>query len=128
MARTYALRILGGEYAVCRLAPHERLPSWATGAFCSFTRTADELSVVCPASTVPESVPCARGWKLMKYEENLDFSEVGVLSSVAEPLAHAGISILTIGTYLTDYILIREAHLDRAKAVLSLAGHLILAD
>jgi hypothetical protein len=64
----------------------------------------------------------------MRVEGSLDFSEVGVLASVAEPLAQAGISILTIGTYRTDYILIREQDLDRANVALSLAGHLILAD
>ena len=34
---------------------------------------------------------------------------VGVLVSLAAPLADAGIPILAIGTYDTDYVLIRDA-------------------
>ncbi len=128
MTRARTLRILNGEYAVCRLAPLDPFPSWARGPLCSITRTTDELSVVCPASSVPEGVPRVAGWGMMKIEGSLDFSEIGVLASVVEPLAQAGISILTIGTYQTDYILIREQDLDRAKVALSLVGHLILAD
>ncbi|MDH3251469.1 MAG: ACT domain-containing protein [Ignavibacteria bacterium] len=51
-----------------------------------------------------------------------------MLCSVADPLAGAGISILTIATYSTDYVLVRDADLERARTVLSMAGHLIVDD
>jgi hypothetical protein len=48
---------------------------------------------------------------------------VGVLVSLATPLADAGIPILAIGTHDTDYVLVREADLDRAVGALQHAGH-----
>ena len=44
-------RWLPGPYAIVRLAPDAPIPAWATkGDFTSITRTADELSIVCPTS------------------------------------------------------------------------------
>lgn len=39
------------------------------------------------------------------------------------PLAEAGISLFAVSTYDTDYVLVREADLERAQAVLRAAGH-----
>ena len=42
-------RWLTGAYAIVRLAPDVVVPDWATrGEFTSITRSADELSIVCP--------------------------------------------------------------------------------
>ena len=46
----------------------------------------------------------------------LDFSTVGVLSGLLEPLAKQGISILALSTYDTDWILIDSQHADEAMA------------
>ena len=46
----------------------------------------------------------------------LDFSTVGVLSGLLEPLAKQGISILALSTYDTDWILIGAEHADEAMA------------
>jgi len=51
------------------------------------------------------------------------FSTVGVLASIAEPLATAGISLLMIATYDTDYLLVKSAVFEEAVAVLAEAGH-----
>ncbi len=58
-------------------------------------------------------------------EGPFDFNLVGVLASVLDPLAYAAISILAVGTYDTDYVLVREGHLERAVAVLLTAGHAV---
>jgi hypothetical protein len=48
---------------------------------------------------------------------------VGVLVALASPLADARIPILAIGTFDTDYVLVREVYLERALTVLREAGH-----
>jgi hypothetical protein len=48
---------------------------------------------------------------------------VGVLSSVAAPLAESGVGILAIATYDTDYVLVRGSQLDLAVAALRERGH-----
>ena len=45
---------------------------------------------------------------------SLDFSLTGVLASLIVPLAEASISILTVSTYDTDYILVRKTQLSAA--------------
>jgi hypothetical protein len=46
----------------------------------------------------------------------------GVLASLVGPLASAGISIFTVATYDTDYVLVRDQDIERAMEVLEQAG------
>lgn len=111
---------------VCRLDARAAIPAWAiSGAFFSVTRTGDELSIVCSERVTPDGLVCARGWRALKLEGPFDFTLTGILVSVAAPLAEAGISILAIATYDTDYVLVKQVDLDRAISVLSNCGHRI---
>jgi uncharacterized protein len=84
------LTVLEGRLAVCRLDAGTELPAWATGAsFLSVTRTEDELSVVCPEEEVPEGMMDEEGWRGLKLEGPFELSMVGILTSVAAPLAGA---------------------------------------
>lgn len=120
------LQTLKERLAVCRIEPRAEFPGWVWGAsFFSLTRTAEELSIVCPEQCVPAGVACEGGWRALKLEGPFDFGEVGVMVSVAEPLAEAGISIFTISTYDTDYVLVKEEQLERAASTLRERGHRI---
>jgi hypothetical protein len=126
MASSHRLRLLRvpGRLAVCRLSPADVVPSWANGpGFVSITRTGDELSIVCAEVVVPQDTECMRGYVAMRVEGTLAPELVGVLVSLATPLADAGIPILAIGTHDTDYVLVREADLERAVGALQHAGH-----
>ncbi len=113
------LSMLEGQVSVCRLDPSSGIPNWAvTGGLFSVTRTAEELSVVCPEGAVPEDVRCEKGWRVLKLEGPFEFSEVGVLASLTAPLAEAGIAIFAISTFDTDYVLVKEERLDLAVAAL----------
>jgi hypothetical protein len=117
---------LPGTYAVCRLAPDEPLPEWATrGDFITITRTGGELSVVCPEGAVPEGVRREAGWRCLGVVGTLDFSLVGVLASLVVPLAEAGVSVFAVSTFDTDYLLVRETDLGRATIALRDAGHTV---
>src|SRR5205809_7215931 len=95
--RPLTLLMLDDTFAICRLSSTASIPSWATvGDFFSITRTADELSVVCPQKTVPERMKCERGWRGLRVDGTIPFSVVGVLASLTGPLAEAGISLFTI--------------------------------
>ena len=118
------LSVLPGDYAVCRLDRYADLPGWAMKqAFCSVTRTADELSIVCAANDVPDGVLCETGWRMLKLEGPFDFSLVGVLLAVLQPLAEAGVSIFALSTYDTDYVLVHAPQLTQAVAALVARGH-----
>ena len=124
---TVSLAVLPETYAVARLAADAPEPEWARGgAFRSSTRTADELSIVCPASRVPAEVTAERDFRCLAVEGPLDFSAVGILASLTGALAEAGISLFALSTYDTDYLLVRAARLDAALAALAGAGHRVV--
>jgi hypothetical protein len=116
-------RVLPGIHAVCRLEPHSTVPAWAAGSFVSITRTEDELSIICPADGVPAGVEADRAWRVLKILGPFSFATTGVLASLAAPLATAGISVLAIATFDTDYLLVKSETLDDAITALVMAGH-----
>lgn len=126
------LRVLPGRVAVCRLAPDEALPGWATEPdgeeMLSVTRTTEETSIVCREEKADGFAECQRGWRALKVEARLDFGLVGVLAGISAPLAEADISIFAISTYNTDYLLVREADLGRAVDALRQRGFPVRAD
>lgn len=110
--------------AVCKLPPGATVPEWGqTGKFCSVTHTPDEISIICAEDAVPEDVRCERDWRAFKLDGPFDLSMVGVLASVLGPLAAHAVPVLTVGTYDTDYVLVKAGHYERALVVLTTAGH-----
>ncbi|HVU18070.1 MAG TPA: ACT domain-containing protein [Candidatus Didemnitutus sp.] len=120
-----ALRLLPGDFAICRLPAGSALPVWAGGGggFRAVTRTADEASIICRSEDVPPETRHEAGWVILKFEGPFAFTETGILSSVLAPLAQAGIPILAQSTFDTDYVLVKSAQVDAAIAVLKAAGH-----
>jgi hypothetical protein len=119
-------RALPGTYAVCRLSPDAAVPAWAAGPFVNITFTDDELAIICPAENVPSDIRAEREWRVLKLVGPFPFTATGVLASLTEPLARAGISLLSIATYDTDYFLVKSDVFDDAIAVLIAAGHMRL--
>jgi hypothetical protein len=119
------LELLSDRFAVCRLAPEAAIPpSLEGGSLFSVTRTGSELSVVCRESQgLPGEVE--GGWRCLGVEGPLEFTQIGVLASLSQPLAEAGISIFVVSTYDTDYLLVKEEQLDSAITALRAAGHSI---
>ena len=116
-------RALAGTYAVCRLNAESPVPAWAVGPFVNVTFTPDELAIICPAERVPGGVRAERDWRVLKLVGPFPFTAVGVLASLATPLAKSGISLLSIATYDTDYFLVKSDVFNDAVAVLVAAGH-----
>jgi len=136
LAMPLTLQLISGEFAVCRLPATEpaataialatAVPPWADStAFSSITRTADELSIICPANQVPAAIKHEAGWRLLKFAGPFAFTETGILASVLAPLAAAKIGILATATFDTDYVLVKAEQLDDAIRALEAAGHTI---
>ena len=118
------LRVLEADLGICRLAPEEAIPPWAIAqAWWSITKTADELSVVVPLASVPPGVPSTGPWRAFQVEGPLEHDLVGVLASIAGPLAAGGVGIFAISTFDTDYVLIPAERLVATTDALGRAGH-----
>jgi hypothetical protein len=79
--------------------------------------------VVLPEAEAPAAGRIEPGWRAFKVAGPLDFSLTGILAALSVPLATARIGLFAIATFDTDYVLVREADLEQAKAALRAAGH-----
>lgn len=119
------IRTLDETFAIARLPAAATVPDWVRGRdLIAVVRTRDELSIVCREDAIPADVAeVERDFRGLVVVGTLDFSATNVLAGLTVPLGAAGIPIFNISTFDTDYILMRAADLDRAKAALVAAGY-----
>ena len=115
------LSVLPQTLAVCRLENKGPLPEWALrgSQFSSITASSQEVSIVCDESVVPPDVKAVKGWRAFKVEGQLDLSMTGIIASLTAPLADAAISVFTLSTYDTDYLLVKTEKFEHAAKILS---------
>jgi hypothetical protein len=120
----FSLELLPGLLAICRLPADAPWPDWAVGSpLASVTRSADELSVICPQERAPRGIRRSDGWRALRAVGPMDLNLVGVLSSLLEPLTAAGVTVFALSTYDTDYLLVRQDQVAAARVALDRAGH-----
>jgi len=122
-----ALELLPDTLAICRLPADAPLPTWSMGssAFLTVSRTPSELSITALQSTVPADARCERDYRALRVRGTLSPNLVGILASIADPLAEAGVSIFAISTFDTDYVLVKAHDVAAASEALRRAGHQI---
>lgn len=114
-------KLLEDTFSVCKIARAEQIP-WDE-PFVFVGKTDTEISLVCPTKAVP--LQCAQeetGWRCFRVEGPLDFSLVGILSKITGMLAKEEIPVFAVSTFDTDYLLVREAYLPRARETLEQSG------
>lgn len=125
MGGALPLEVLPDTLAICRLPATAALPAWASAPapFLTVSRTSEELSITVLQRLVPDDVRCERDYRALRVRGTLPPDLVGILLSIAEPLAKAGLSIFAISTYYTDYVLVQARDLPAAVEALRAAGH-----
>lgn len=117
------LTVLDEEFCIAKLPSGNAIPAWATvGQFFSITHSVDELSIVCPQKSIPNTLIAEMNWRCLRVEGPLDFGMVGILSGLSKALADAGVSIFAISTYSTDYILVKSDAFLKALLALEAIG------
>jgi hypothetical protein len=125
--KALTLNVQAGEYAVWQLPADAPLVEPADAQLWSVTRTGEELSGVSQASLAPERATVEGGWRSIRVAGTLPFDAVGVLASLVDPLAQAGVSVFALSTFNTDYLLVKAEQLDLARTTLEAAGHALSA-
>jgi uncharacterized protein len=121
---TYTLERHPELLAVVRLGPGAEMPDWVTSSsVLSVTATAQETSVVCAAEGVPAKARQQGPFAAFAVAGTLDFALTGVLSALLTPLAEAEISVFTISTFDTDWILLPAERAGEAVEVWRRQGH-----
>jgi hypothetical protein len=118
------LTVLPGTYGIARFSPEASIPADFTQSFFyTLSKTDQELSLVCEEKYLGAGLKAERGRRLIRVDSTLAFSLTGIVAALAAPLAEAAVSIFSVSTYDTDYLLIRDEDLEKAAAVLERAGH-----
>ena len=122
--QAFPLAVWPGRWAVCRLEHDAEVPPWATAParLVAVVRTEGELSILAPADRVPGDVTAERDFRVIEVVGPVPFAVVGLMAAITRPLAEAGISVFTVATYDTDYVLVRDASLETSIAALRAAG------
>ncbi len=119
------LFVLPQTFTVCKVSDISGVDF--SQEFVFFSRTDEELSLVCETTFVPPNTLAREdGWCAFRVQGTLDFSMVGVLAAISALLAAQNISIFAVSTYNTDYLFTKSNVFDRALKVLSDAGYAIL--
>ncbi len=104
------------------------VPAWAESAsLFSISATATETTVVCAGRSMPKKVRHEGPFTAFAVQGPLDFGLTGVLHALLEPLAEDGISVFTISTYPTDWILVPTERAEAAGEAWRRRGHTVVA-
>lgn len=121
------LHALPNHLAVCQLAGDSVQPDWhSSSSFWAVIRTPDELTVVCDEDKVPTGLRVEPGWRAFKVAGTLDFELVGILSGLLTVLAQAQVSVFTLSTFDTDYVLVKDTMLETAASCLRAEGYTVV--
>ncbi|MFD0846107.1 ACT domain-containing protein [Streptococcus saliviloxodontae] len=116
------INVLKQDFSVCKVSDYQQVD--LTKEFVFIGKTDQENSLILPTDQVPtNTLVCEDGWRAFRIEGVLDFSLIGILAKIAGVLAQHQISIVALSTFNTDYILVKNSHLEQAVTVLSQAGY-----
>lgn len=115
------------RFCIHRLPPDRQIEPdrFRAVSWYSLTRTDDELSVIAPDAVDVGPSDRQAGWSCLQVRGPLDFAAVGIIAGISGILADAKVSIFTVSTYNTDYILVRTADLETAVGALTAVGHVV---
>ena len=116
---------LGCRLTVCK--PERLQDVDMNGEIFFIGKTDEEISLVCETEHAPENTLAREdGWRGFRIQGVLDFSLIGILSTLSAVLAENGIGIFAVSTYNTDYILVKAGDCGRAAEALTNAGYRVL--
>ena len=114
------LKCLDESFTIHRLPVKSEIPMQIFSSPIYFiSKTYEEVSIVVPDYIPIESDEAELNWQALEVVGPLDFSLTGILSSIATVLADQKISIFAISTFDTDYVLVKEATLNKAISALT---------
>lgn len=123
------VRLYDAALSICRLPLGSEAPAdILRHPFSAFFRTRDEVTLICPTALVPRVVKAEHGFIPFGLVGPLPFELTGILTQVANPLAEAGVSIVALSTFDTDYVLVKAAQRMQAIDALRRAGHTVEED
>lgn len=123
------LHELPDRYAICRandlesaIALLEASLNGPPGVF-AVIGAINELTIVCREHLAPSGADVEGNWVGIYIDGQLDFALVGILARLTTVLAEAGMGVLAMSTFDTDYVFIPGDRIDDARMALAAAGY-----
>jgi hypothetical protein len=124
MTTSKQLLVLPEKYGVIKLNPDTEINTKGGKAteLLAVIHTPEETTIVCLENIISPGKEAEKGWRVLKVEGTLEFELIGILASILTPLAETGISVYTLSTYSTDFIMVKANLLSKAIKALKKAG------
>lgn len=92
--------------------------------FFSIIKDRNEITLIVKEKQINEieSIKFENGYRIITFDAILPFNVVGFISTVSNALAKKGISILTVSSYSTDHILVKNKDLNKTIGALKDIG------
>ncbi|MFL6060957.1 MAG: ACT domain-containing protein [Marmoricola sp.] len=115
------------KLVVASLPPGSDVPAWAeSSSVFAIIATATETTLVSAGRSVPKKVKQAGPFTAFAIAGELDLALTGILHGVLAPLAEAGISVFTLSTYPTDWVLVPTEKAGAAAEEWRRRGHTVV--
>ena len=125
-ATTWTLHRYPEKLVVASLPAGAEIPAWAeSSSVFAIVATATGTTVVCAGRSVPKKVTQAGPYTAFVVADQHALDQPGVLASLLAPLADAGISIVSLSTYPTDWILVPTERAEAATEEWRRRGHVV---
>lgn len=112
------IKVIKRGFTVCKVDDLGKVDF--TDKYCFVGKTDEEISLICSTKHAPqETISRSDGWRGFRIQGQLDLSLIGVISEISQTLTNNKISILTVATYNTDYIFVKEENLQKALELLA---------
>lgn len=124
--QTFTLHQYPEKLVVASLAAGAEVPEWAESAsLFAIIATASETTIICAGRSVPKKVKQHGPFTAFAVAGELDFALTGVLHGLLAPLAEAEISVFTVSTYPTDWVLVPTERAEVAAEEWRRRGHTV---
>lgn len=111
------IKVIKREFTVCKVDCMKKIDF--SDKYCFIGKTDEEISLICSKKCAPkETLERSDGWRAFRLQGQLDFSLIGVISELTETLSRNKISLLTVSTFNTDYVLVKAEDLERTLVLL----------
>ncbi len=126
-AQVHTLNQYPEKLIVASLAAGAEIPTWAeSSSVFAIIATAHETTLVCAGRSVPKKVPQQGPFTAFAVAGTIDFALTGVLHGLLDPIAEAEISVFTLSTYPTDWILVPTERAEAAAEAWRRRGHTVV--
>ncbi|KQP67063.1 ACT domain-containing protein [Nocardioides sp. Leaf285] len=123
---SYVLQQFPEKLALVKLPVGAEVPSWAeSSSLFSVTATATETTLICAGRNVPTKQVAHKGLVAFSVQGPIPTEATGVLAALLVPLAEEQISVFSISTFETDWVLVPSGATERATEAWRRHGHTV---